>query len=90
LINVSHQALKTEIYYNRKIIFSIIKTMHSAGMCKNIMPEKIITSYKYKPKPKQGEVYKFYIKPAGKFEIKAKKKEIKEKFEEIRSLLKRD
>jgi hypothetical protein len=35
-------------------------------------------------------VYKFYIKPAGDFEIKAKKEEIRKKFEEIKALLKRD
>jgi len=89
-INVSHQAIKQELYYNKTLIFSIIKTMHSAGMCKDINPKKIVTNYKYSPKPKPPAVYKFYIKPAGNFEIKAKKKEIKEKFEEIKALLKRN
>lgn len=89
-INVSHQAVKQELYYNRNLIFSIIKTMHSANMCTNIKPSKIITNYKYSPKPKPSKIYKFYIKPAGNFEIKAKKKEIKEKFEEIKKLLKRN
>jgi len=89
-INVSHQAIKQELFYNKNLIFSIIKTMHSAGMCKNINPKKIITNYKYNPPPKPPAVYKFYIKPAGNFEIKAKKKEIKEKFEEIKKLLKRN
>ena len=89
-INVSHQAIKQEPFYNKNLIFSIIKTMHSAGMCKNINPKKIITNFKYTPQPKPPTYYKFYIKPAGNFEIKAKKKEIKEKFEEIRKLLKRN
>ncbi|GAB6073637.1 hypothetical protein [Nautilia lithotrophica] len=89
-INVSHQAIKQELFYNKDLIFSIIKTMHSANMCKKINPKKIITNFKYSPKPKTQGIYKFYIKPAGNFEIKAKKKEIKEKFEEIKKLLKRD
>ena len=89
-INVSHQAIKQELFYNKNLIFSIIKTMHSANMCKNINPKKIITNFKYSPKPKTENIYKFYIKPAGNFEIKAKKKEIKEKFEEIKKLLKSD
>jgi hypothetical protein len=89
-INVSHQAIKQELFYNKSIIFSIIKTMHSAGMCKEINPKKIITNYKYSPKPKPLPVYKFYIKPAGDFEIKARKKKIREKFEEIKALLKRN
>jgi hypothetical protein len=89
-INVSHQAVKQELYFNRNLIFSIIKTMHSAGMCININPSKIITNYKYCPKPKPPEIYKFYIKPAGDFEIKAKKEEIRKKFEEIKALLKRN
>ena len=89
-INVSHQAVKQELYYNKNLIFSIIKTMHNANVCKNINPKKVVTNYKYEPKPKPPSVYKFYIKPAGNFEIKAKKKEIKEKFEEIKKLLKRD
>jgi len=89
-INVSHQAVKQELYYNKNLIFSIINTMHSAGICVNITPKKIVTTYKYLPKPKPPAVYKFYIKPAGNFEIRAKKKEIREKFEEIKQLLKRD
>jgi len=89
-INVSHQAVKQELYYNKNLIFYIRKTMHNAGMCKDINPKKVVTNYKYSPKPKPPTVYKFYIKPAGNFEIKAKKKEINEKFEEIRKLLKRD
>jgi hypothetical protein len=89
-INVSHQAVKQELFYNKNLVFSIIKTMHSAGICKEINPKKIITNYKYSPKPKPLPVYKFYIKPAGDFEIKAKKEEIRKKFEEIKALLKRD
>jgi hypothetical protein len=89
-INVSHQAIKQELFYNKNLIFSIIKTMHRAEMCKEINPKKIVTNYKYYPKPKPLPVYKFYIKPAGDFEIKAKKKELREKFEEIKKLLKRN
>ncbi len=87
-INVSHPAIKQELFYNKNLIFSIIKTMHSANLCKNIAPKKIITDYKYSPPPAKLGVYKFYIKPAGNFEIRAKRKEIKEKFEEIKKLLK--
>ena len=87
-INVSHQAIKQELFYNKNLVFSIINTMHSAGMCKNINPKKLITNFKYSPKQPPPSVYKFYIKPAGDFEIKAKKKEIRKKFEEIKKLLK--
>ncbi|WP_456479985.1 hypothetical protein [Nautilia sp.] len=86
--NVSHQAVKQELYYNKNLIFSIIKTMHSVNMCLKIKPKKIITNYRYNPKPKTPGIYKFYIKPAGNFEIKAKKKKVREKFEEIKNLLK--
>ena len=92
-INVSHPAIKQELFYNKQLIFSIIKTMHSANMCNEINPKKVITIYKYKPKEKHIDYesyYKFFIKPAGNFEIKAKKKEIIEKFEEIKKLLKRN
>jgi hypothetical protein len=89
-INVSHPAIRQELFYNKNLIFSIIKTMHSADLCTTITPKKIVTNYKYISKPKLSNVYKFYIKPAGNFEIKAKKKEIKEKFEEIKKLLKRN
>ena len=62
--------------------------MHSVGMCKNINPTKIITNFKYTPPPKPPKDYKFYVKVAGNFEIKAKNKEIREKFEEIKKILK--
>jgi len=89
-INVSHQAVKQELYYNKNLIFSIINTMKNANLCTFINPKKIVTNYKYSPKPIPPKIYKFYIKPAGNFEIKAKKREIKEKFEEIKDLLKRN
>jgi hypothetical protein len=90
IFNVSHQAVKQELFYNKDLVFSIIKTMHGANMCKSVNPKKIITNFKYLPKPKTPKIYKFYLKPAGDFENKAKKKEIKEAFEEIKELLKRN
>jgi len=89
-ITVSHQAIKQELFYNKHLVFSIIKTFHQAGMCKEINPKKIVTDYKYTPKQKPPTSYKFYIKPAGEFIIKATDSQIKKRFEEIKSLLKRN
>jgi len=89
IINVSHQAIKQELFYNKNLIFSIIKTMHQANICKNINPKKIITNYKYKKQKKINPIYKFYKKPAGNFKIKAKHKEIEKKFKEIKESLKK-
>jgi len=91
IINVSHPAIRQELFYNQKIVFSIIKTMHKADMCKSINPKKIVTKYKYKnKKPKKvSNTYKFYKKPSGNFKIKAKSEEIKEKFKEIKENLKK-
>jgi hypothetical protein len=86
-INVSHPALKQEIFYNKNIIFSIIKTLHKANQCLNINPKKIVTMYKYKKIPKPPKEIKFYIKEAGNFEIKVKKEELRKKFEEIKNLI---
>jgi hypothetical protein len=86
-INVSHPALKQEIFYNKNIIFSIIKTLHKANQCLNINPKKIVTMYKYKKNLTIPKEVKFYIKEAGNFEIKAKKENLKKKFEEIKNLI---
>ena len=88
VINVSHPAIRQELFFNQKIIFSIIKTMHQANMCKSINPKKIVTKYEYKKPKKINPTYKFYKKPAGDFKIKAKHKEIEEKFKEIKKSLK--
>jgi hypothetical protein len=87
-INVSHPALRQEIFYNKNIIFSIIKSFHKANQCLNINPKKIVTMYKYKKDQKPNKEIKFYIKEAGEFEIKAKNEKIRKKFEEIKELLK--
>jgi hypothetical protein len=87
-INVSHPAMRQEIFYNKHIIFSIIKTFHKANQCLEINPKKIVTFYKYTPKPKPPKDIKFYIKEAGNFEIKTKNKNLKKKFEEIKKILK--
>jgi hypothetical protein len=87
-IEVSHPALRNEIFYNRDKIFSIIKQMHKLNMCKEINPVKIITSYKYTPPKKPPKEIKFYLKKAKDFEIKAKNPKIRAKFEEIKNLLK--
>jgi hypothetical protein len=89
-IEVSHPALKQEIFYKRKMIFDIIKLMHKNNMCQMISPKKIVTNQKYKPVPKPPKEIKFYVKKAGDFEIKAKSPEIVKKFEEIKNLLKND
>ena len=86
-INVSHPAIKQEIYYNKNIIFSIIKTLHKANLCLKINPKKIITIYKYQKPSSPPKEIKFYLKEAGNFEIKAKNEEIRKKFEEIRKIL---
>ncbi len=88
IINVSHPAIKQELFYNKNLIFSIINTMHSANMCKEITPKKIITNYKYKPKPKPPKEIKFYLKEAKDFEIKAKNPKIRIHFEKIKKILK--
>jgi len=87
-INVSHPALKQEIFYNKNIVFSIIKTMHNHNICKCLKVNKIITNYKYIPPQKPPKEIKFYLKKANDFKIKAKNEEIRKKFEEIRKVLK--
>jgi hypothetical protein len=87
-INVSHPALRGEIFYNKNIIFSIIKTLHKANQCLNINPKKIVTIYKYKKISKPPKEIKFYLKKAGNFKIKAKKEDLRKKFEEIKNILK--
>jgi len=89
VIDVSHPAIRQELFYNQNLVFSIIKTMHQADMCKNINPKKIVTNYKYQKPKKTNPTYKFYKKPAGDFKIKVKHKEIKEKFKEIKENLKK-
>jgi hypothetical protein len=87
-INVSHPAMRQEIFYNKHIIFSIIKTFHKANQCLDVNPKKIVTFYKYIPPTKPPKEIKFYIKEAGDFEIKAKNENIKNKFKEIKNILK--
>jgi len=86
-INVTHPAIKQEIFYKRKIIFDIINLMHKNNICISINPKKIVTICKYTPPPKPPKDIKFYIKPAGKFEIKAKNEKIRKIFEEIKDVL---
>jgi hypothetical protein len=90
IIEVTHPALRQEIFYKRNLIFSLIKTMHQNKICTEINPKKIITTHKYKPIPKPPKEIKFYIKKAGDFEIKAKNEEVRKKFEEIKKLLNSD
>ncbi len=85
-IEVTHPALKQEIFYKRKMIFDLIKMMHTAGICKSINPSKIVTNHRYKPLPKPPKEIKFFMKKAGEFEIRAKNPEIRKKFEEIKKL----
>ena len=59
-------------------------------MCKDLNPKKVVTNYKYTPKPKPPKIQKFFIHKAGDFEIRAKDEKIKALFEEIRELLKRN
>ncbi|NPA11362.1 MAG: DUF721 domain-containing protein [Epsilonproteobacteria bacterium] len=86
-IEVTHPAMRQEIYYKRDLIFSIIKQMHKLNMCQNVNPKKIITSYKYTPPPPPPKEIKFFLKEANDFEIKAKDEEIRKKFEEIRQII---
>ena len=86
-INVSHPAIRQELFYKRNEILSIIKTMHKYGMCKEIAVSKIITNYKYSPIPKPPKEIKFYLKNATTFENRAKNPKIKKLFEEIKEIL---
>ncbi len=88
-IKVSHPALRQEIFFKRNMIFSIINTLHSHGMCKEINPKKIYTDYKYSKPPQPPKEIKFYIKNVNDFEIKAKNPDIRKKFEEIKKILKK-
>ena len=88
-IKVSHPALRQEIFYKKNLIFSIIKTLHSCGMCLEINPKRIVTDYKYVKPPKPPKEIKFYLKTAKDFEIKAKDPKIIKKFEEIKEILKK-
>ena len=86
-IKVSHPAIRQELFYKRNEIFTIIKTMHNHGICKEIKISKIITDYRYNPPPKPPKEIKFYLKEAKSFENKAKTPEIKKIFEEIKKVL---
>jgi len=86
-INVSHPAIKQELFYKREEILSIIKTMHKYGICNEIKVSKIITNHKYTPPPKPPKEIKFYLKSANDFENRAKNPEIKKLFDEIKEIL---
>ena len=86
-INVSHPAIRQELFYKRGEIFAIIKTMHNHGICKNIQVSKIVTNYKYIPSPPPPKDIKFYLKTAKDFENRAKTPEIKKLFNEIKEIL---
>ena len=86
-IRVSHPAIKQELFYKRKEIFSIIKTMHNHKICENIKVSKIVTDYKYSPPTEVPKEIKFYLKSAKNFENKAKNPKIKKKFDEIKEIL---
>jgi len=86
-ISVSHPAIRQELFYKKEEIFSIIKTMHNYGICKEIKVSKIVTNYKYSPLPKPPKEIKFYLKNAKDFENRAKTPEIKKLFDEIKEML---
>ncbi len=86
-IRVSHPAIRQELFYKRNEIFSIIKTMHNHGICKEIKVSKIVTDYKYTPPSKPPKEIKFYLKEAKIFENRAKTPEIKKIFDEIKKVL---
>jgi len=86
-INVTHPAIRQELFYKRGEIFSIIKTMHDHEICKNIKVSKIITNYKYTPISKPPKKIKFYLKTAKDFENRAKNPEIRKLFDEIKEIL---
>jgi len=86
-IEVSHPALRQEIFYKRKMIFDLISILHKLDKCTQINPKKIVTFYKYKVPKNPPKNVKFFIKKAGNFEIKAKNKEVREKFEEIKKII---
>jgi len=88
-IYVTHPAIKQEIFYNRKIIFSIIKTMHNHNICKEIDVKNIYTHYRYKKTPPPPKEIKLFLKEAKDFEIKSKNEEIKKIFEEIREIIRK-
>ena len=86
-INVTHPAIRQELFFKRKLILEIIELMHKNNICKEIKVSKIITNYKYSPPPKPPKDIKFYFKKAKDFEIKAKNPEIRKIFEEIKEIL---
>ncbi len=88
-LKVSHPAIKQELMLKREEIFSIIKIMHNHNICKEINPQKLFIDYKYIPPQKPPKEIKFYIKTANNFENKAKNKEIRKIFEEIKEILKK-
>ena len=88
-IRVSHPAIRQELFYKRNEIFTIIKTMHNHGICKDILVSKIVTDYKYSPPLKPPKEIKFYLKEAKDFKNRAKTPVIKRKFEEIKEILKK-
>jgi len=85
-IFVNHPAIKQELYFKRKEIFSIINTLNKLENC-NLNITKIYTIYKYTPAIKPPKELKFYIKKVNDFKIKAKNEKIRKKFEEIKEAL---
>ena len=86
-INVTHPAIRQELFYRRKEIFDIINIMHKHNICNEIKVSRIVTNYRYTPKPKPPKDIKFYLKEAKTFENRAKNPEIRKLFEEIKEIL---
>ncbi len=85
-INVTHPAIRQELFYKRDLIFTITKELHKHNQCIEINPKKIVTNFRYK---KPQKITKITKKPTAKgtFKIITKNEEIKKIFEEIKKEL---
>jgi hypothetical protein len=90
--NTKHPAINFELYQKLNDIKMMLKAIQSKKRCLSIKITNIkaYTSYKKEKNiPKILTDIKFYIQPPPlNFENKAKNKKIKEKFEEIREIIK--
>lgn len=90
-IVTTHQGINRELLFKLKMVQSILDIIQTQKkICLDIKIEKLVTFTDNAPikRPTTSKIIKFYIKNVKDFENKATNPTIKEKFEEIKEILK--
>ncbi len=90
-IITTHQGINRELLFKLKMVQSILDIIQTQKkICLDIKIEKLVTFTDNAPikRPTTSKIIKFYIKNVKDFENKATNPTIKEKFEEIKEILK--